>query len=32
MAGIMQHCDDKGIEHFDDGVMEHCDERGHGAL
>ena len=32
MAGVMEHCDGKGMEHRDEKAMEQCDESDHGAL
>ena len=32
MTGVMEHCDDKSMEHFERSVMDHCDDMGYGAL
>ena len=40
MRRVLEHCDDKYMEHcdymghgaFDDMFIEHCDDKGHGSL
>ena len=30
MKGVIEHCDDKGMEQCEDNGMQHCDDKGHG--
>ena len=32
MKTVIVHCDDTGMENYDDNSMEHCDDKGHRAL
>ena len=32
MTGVMEHCDGKGMGHFDEKGIEHCDDNCPGAL
>ena len=32
ITGVLELCDDKGMEHYDEKAMEHSDDMRHGDL